>query len=135
MCCGRNCGPKGSRQLVDFLEDEVERLSLEDRVVVYPGGCQNHCDSGPTMVIYPGPVFYQEVDRQRIRRIALEHLANDKPVAEYFWVDTGQIRPDFRPTRIIPAPVQGPSQQTPRKEQPPTKSTRKKTYEVDDFKW
>ena len=50
VCCGKNCGPKGSPQLLDFLEEEVRRLSLQDRVRVYPGACQTHCESGPTVV-------------------------------------------------------------------------------------
>src|SRR5215216_1884701 len=93
ICCGPNCGPKGSRLLLDFLEDEVKRLALGDRVSVFPAGCQAHCETGPTMIVYPGPVYYQEVDRERLKRIAREHLAQDNPVNEYFWVGQPRFRP------------------------------------------
>ena len=134
MCCGPNCGPKGSRQLVDFLEAEVARLALEDRVSVYPGGCQNHCDSGPTMVVYPGPVFYQEVDRARIRRIAAEHLAGDRPVAEYFWVDTSGYKATRTEKVTFSFDSVAARKQVSTKEQQ-SKHSRKKTPDVDDFKW
>jgi len=133
ICCGINCGPKGSRQLLDFLEDEVRRLALEDQVRVFPGGCQNHCESGPTMVVYPGPTFYQEVDRTRIQRIAREHFANDRPVAEYFWQGPRvpgrpfkKPLPDFRPAG------RRDDGRKPEREQKPRP---RKTYDVDDFKW
>src|SRR4051794_11913422 len=133
MCCGINCGPKGSRQLVDFLEDEVKRLALEDRVRVFPGGCQNHCETGPTMVVYPGPTFYQEVDRPRLQRIAREHFGNDSPVTEYFWRGpAGPIRPFKKPLPgLSPAITPGDNRKSGRDQKPRPK----KTYDVDDFKW
>jgi (2Fe-2S) ferredoxin len=134
ICCGINCGPKGSRQLLDFLEEEVKRLALEDRVHVYPGGCQTHCESGPTMVVYPGPTFYQEVDRPRLQRIAREHFANDRPVADYFWQGPTARGKSFQgpSTGLRPAVTPGNNSSKPGREQKPRP---KKTYDVDDFKW
>ena len=85
ICCGVNCGPKGASDLVDFMEAEVANQGLEGDVSVSATGCQAHCDSGPTMVVYPGPVYYQEMDQKRVRRIIKDHLASDVPVTEYFW--------------------------------------------------
>jgi (2Fe-2S) ferredoxin len=85
VCCGPNCGPKDSRALLDLLVREVERAGLAGRVSVLPTGCQNHCESGPTMVVYPGPVFYQQVSRERLHRIVQEHFGEHRPVEEYFW--------------------------------------------------
>jgi (2Fe-2S) ferredoxin len=136
ICCGLNCGPKGSRQLVDFLEDEVRRLALEDRVHVYPGGCQNHCDSGPTMVVYPGPTFYQEVDRARLRRIAVEHFGNGVPVTDFFWHDPiGSPRDVKKPLIDQPAHLPVPVDFFKARQDKSPKPKPKKTYEVDDFKW
>jgi len=53
ICCGVNCGPKGASSLVDFMETEVENQGLDQDVSVSATGCQAHCDSGPTMVVYP----------------------------------------------------------------------------------
>ena len=84
ICCGVNCGPKGASDLVDFMEAEVATQDLGGDVSVSATGCQAHCDSGPTMVVYPGPVYYQEMDRNRVRRIIKEHLASDVPVRDVF---------------------------------------------------
>jgi (2Fe-2S) ferredoxin len=119
---------------VDFLEDELSRLALEERVTVYPGGCQNHCDSGPTMVVYPGPVFYQEVDRERILRIATEHLAADRPVAEYFWQDVSAYKP-MRPAKVAFNFESFPVPKETKQNEQPSKQPKKKTFDVDDFKW
>ena len=134
ICCGLNCGPKGSRDLVRFLEEEVRKLALEESVSIYPGGCQNHCESGPTIVVYPGPTYYQEVDRPRLQRIAREHLANDSPVVEYFWQGPLGLSRPFKkpPTGFRPPATPGYDSPKPRQEQ---KARPKKTYEVDDFKW
>ena len=85
ICCGVNCGPKGASALVDFMEAEVANQDLQSEVSVSATGCQAHCDSGPTMVVYPGPVYYQQMDQNRVRRIIKEHLTLDVPVKEFFW--------------------------------------------------
>lgn len=132
VCCGKNCGPKGAPQLVDFLEEEVRRLSLQDRVDVYPGACQTHCETGPTVVVFPGPVYYQHMDRHRLQRVAREHLQDGRPVEEYFWEDRflprpREIKPLAQPLPLATNPHKG---QTPGQKPKP-----KKVYEVDDFKW
>lgn len=134
ICTGPNCGPKGSARLVDALQEEIDSLGLQEKVSILAGGCQSHCETGPSLVVYPGPVFYQYVDKGRLRRIAREHLSNGAPVSDYLWVD-----PAKRPWRERPSPLKsGPaspptfgskSEEKSRKEKP------RKTYDVDDFKW
>jgi (2Fe-2S) ferredoxin len=133
ICCGPNCGPKGSGTLLDFLADEVERLGLSEEVTVLPTGCQSHCDSGPTMVVYPGPVYYQEVDAGRLRRIIDEHFVAGRPVQEYFWMGVKKkilTQHERRAAWVIrqaewPAQPDRPSPNKPKREKPA----------VDDFKW
>ncbi len=141
LCCGRNCGPKGSGELLDFLVDEVDRLGIEHQVTVLPTGCQSHCESGPTMVVYPGPVYYQAVDEGRLREIARAHLRDGKPVQEYFWTGT--------PLRIGPnkdaLPIKGFADSWVGKERLVNGNSsrgesiapkrKEKPEDVDDFKW
>ncbi len=107
-------------------------MHLEGQVAVAPAGCQTHCVAGPTMVVYPGPVFYQHIDRERIKRIIAEHFVNGEPVGEYFWVDPLQrqaYEDRSRPFRK-PGPLPAESKPEPRAPRP------KRSYEdVDDFKW
>lgn len=135
ICTGPNCGPKGSGRLIGLLEAELERLEIRDSVSVTGGGCQSHCETGPTMVVFPGPVFYERVDRARLERIAIEHLAGGEPVTEYFWdknrqphkiIPGREFSKGFDPSSLGRTSVEGSSKQ---------KSKPRKAYEVDDFKW
>ncbi|MEO6458441.1 MAG: (2Fe-2S) ferredoxin domain-containing protein [Chloroflexia bacterium] len=136
LCCGRNCGPKGSGELLDFLADEVTRLGIEHQVTVLPTGCQSHCESGPTMVVYPGPVYYQAMDEGRLREIAKAHLRDGMPVQEYFWTGT--------PLRIGPNKIGAHDSwvgkerllntNNPRGQTIPPRR-KEKPEDVDDFKW
>ena len=136
ICCGVNCGPKGASDLVDFMEGEVENQGLDDEVSVSATGCQAHCDSGPTMVIYPGPVYYQEMDQNRVRRIIKEHLTSDIPVKEYFWSGVRRrILADgsvIVPKRVLMPEESGSSAPTPNARQ---QKPRPRPPDVDDFKW
>ena len=137
ICCGPNCGPKGASALVDFLEAELARRGLDGQVSVAATGCQAHCESGPTMVVYPGPIYYQGMDRERLVRIAEEHLTLGVPVKDYFWSGVRRrILPDgtvITPKRVI-LPEDGntfpASEQVQRKQKP-----KKPPPDVDDFKW
>ena len=136
LCCGRNCGPKGSGELLDFLLAEVNRLDIDQQVTVLPTGCQSHCESGPTMVIYPGPIYYKAVDETRLREIAAKHLRDGMPVREYFWTGTplriGSNEKDTADSWVGKERLvdrnnpRGHGAMPQRKEKP---------REVDDFKW
>ncbi|MDQ3930708.1 MAG: (2Fe-2S) ferredoxin domain-containing protein [Chloroflexota bacterium] len=135
ICCGPNCGPKGSVQLLSVLEAEVERQGMSVRVSVLPTGCQSHCETGPTMVVYPGPIYYQEVDAARLARIVREHFGRGVPVKEYFW-----LGPHPKRLQVFDRAGYG---TVPRKENPDSISRaperkpkeRRSTPDVDDFKW
>ena len=134
ICVGPNCGPKGSPRLAGLLQGELAELGLDGDVSITMGGCQSHCETGPTMVVYPGPVFYERMDLERLRRIAREHFANDVPISEYFWDKT---RP---PKKIIPGnnglvTVDTNIAASKRDAEKPRKPKPRKVYEVDDFKW
>jgi (2Fe-2S) ferredoxin len=136
LCCGPNCGPKGSGALLDFLSAQVESRGLEGKVTVAATGCQAHCESGPTMVVFPGPTYYQQIDRERLTRIVVEHFIADRPVADYFW--TG-VRKRIIPGSKIPAKtLPMPAQQGNRDQQRPVdrhERVQRPPREVDDFKW
>lgn len=137
ICCGVNCGPKGASSLVDFLEAELLKRGLDEIVSVAATGCQAHCDSGPTMVVYPGPIYYQAIDRARLIKITEQHLTLGEPVKEFFWTGVRRrILPDgsvIFPRNVI-APERDVSslfQSDPR----PKPKPKKPAPDVDDFKW
>jgi (2Fe-2S) ferredoxin len=135
ICFGPNCSPKGSDALLATLEAELASRGLQDNVSVLPTGCQAHCESGPTMVIYPGPTYYQQVDAARLKRIVREHFAGGVPVADYFWTGTRRrTLPDGRKVLVgKPVPESASRMPTPIRERSPR--PRRPEQDVDDFKW
>ncbi|HVG00698.1 MAG TPA: (2Fe-2S) ferredoxin domain-containing protein [Chloroflexia bacterium] len=135
ICCGPNCGPKGSARLLTLLEEEVAGQGMSERVAVLPTGCQSHCETGPTMVVYPGPVYYQEIDPGRLARIVREHFGRGVPVKDYFWtgpypkrlnvLDRSAYKAENAASEQRPAPRDAASK---------TKAPRSRP-DVDDFKW
>ncbi len=136
ICCGPNCGPKGSPALLDELQGLVAANGLEGQVGVLPTGCQSHCESGPTMVVYPGPVYYQGIDAGRLKRILREHFQGDRPVGEYFWTGTRRkILPSDKMSRQ-PQRNTPPSPERVRGLAPGKPVPKARVVEdVDDFKW
>ncbi len=85
LCFGPNCTPRGSRSLLPVLEAAVARAGLCDRVDITAVSCRARCDYGPSMNVYPGPVFYNELTPEAIEEIVREHLAGGRPVARWFF--------------------------------------------------
>ena len=76
LCFGPNCTERGSRALMPILERAVREAGLSDRVEVLATTCRNRCDYGPSLNVYPGPVFYNLVDQSAISEIVTRHLGN-----------------------------------------------------------
>src|SRR4051812_18297302 len=141
LCCGPNCTLRRSPPLVDLLEREVARAGLNDRVEVLPGGCMKHCQTGPSMIVWPGPIYYQRVTAERLRLIVTQHFGQDRPVREYFWDEAEeQARERRRPLHPEtatpnPPPPSGRAAPPPKKRPTHRPSWRTSEGEADDFKW
>src|SRR5689334_12307670 len=85
ICCGPNCTLRRSPGLIDTMQREVDQAGLASEVEVMPGGCMKHCDEGPSLAIWPGPVYYEHIDAGRLRRIVREHLAEGRPIPQWFY--------------------------------------------------
>jgi NADP-reducing hydrogenase subunit HndC len=76
LCFGPNCTERGSRALMPILERAVREAGLSDRVEVLATTCRDRCDYGPSMNVYPGPVFYNLLDGTAISEIVRSHLGH-----------------------------------------------------------
>jgi (2Fe-2S) ferredoxin len=74
LCFGPNCTERGSKALLPVLEQAIEDAGLSGQVEILATTCRNRCDYGPSLNVYPGPVFYNEVDANAIREIVERHL-------------------------------------------------------------
>lgn len=74
LCFGPNCTERGSKALLPVLEQAVSDAGLADRIEILATTCRNRCDYGPSLNVYPGPVFYNQVNEGAIREIVEDHL-------------------------------------------------------------
>lgn len=74
LCFGPNCTERGSRALLPVLEQAVRAAGLGGHVEVLATTCRDRCDYGPSLNVYPGPVFYNQIDENAIRDIVEFHL-------------------------------------------------------------
>ena len=104
LCFGPNCSPRGSRALLPVLEAAVARAGLRDRVEIVATTCRDRCDYGPSMNVYPGPTFYNELTPEAIEEIVREHFGAGRPVPRWFFrpKPIRPARPALRPRRFSP---------------------------------
>ena len=98
LCFGPNCSERGSRALLPVLERAVREAGLEDRVEVLATTCRNRCDYGPSMNVYPGPVFYNLIDEDAVVKIVREHLAGGRNAER--WLFRPKIEVDRARRRV-----------------------------------
>ena len=85
LCFGPNCTGRGSPALLPVLEQAVAEAGLAERVEILATTCRNRCDYGPSLNVYPGPVFYNEVDAEAIREIVERHLSRGEIVDRWLF--------------------------------------------------
>lgn len=81
LCLGPNCSRRGSHALLPVLEAAIVQAGLSGSVEVIATTCRDRCDYGPSVNVYPGPVFYNLVDDVALNEIVSCHLA-DGAIAE-----------------------------------------------------
>jgi (2Fe-2S) ferredoxin len=116
------------------LQREVDQAGLAGEVEVMPGGCMKHCERGPSLAIWPGPIYYEEINIARLRRIVREHMRGGRPIREWFYHEPAPRHPRHIPVHlpyVPPAAQHGPAQGKQHNAHPPRRPVR----DVDDFKW
>jgi NADH-quinone oxidoreductase subunit F len=74
LCFGPNCSGRGSRQLLPVLQLALLEAGLSEQVEILATTCRNRCDYGPSLNVYPGPVFYNELTEEAVLDIVERHL-------------------------------------------------------------
>ena len=70
------CNKKGSVNLLQYLQDEINDRSLD--AVVSITSCLNVCDKGPIVVVYPNAWWFSEVNEEKIDEI-IEAMETGQP--------------------------------------------------------
>lgn len=74
------CAARGGREVYEALRAEVARAGLNREVWVTRTGCMVHCQTGPTVVVYPDDLWYGGVSPADAAELVREHLIGGRPV-------------------------------------------------------
>ena len=74
------CNPDGSERLQKLFKDRVRDLGLKATVRANRSGCLDQCEHGPTVVVYPGAVWYGGVRPEDVDEILARHIQGGQPV-------------------------------------------------------
>jgi (2Fe-2S) ferredoxin len=87
-----SCAGRGSIRLRNYMKARAKELGLED-VRINSAGCLDRCELGPTMVVYPGGVWYRYRTLEDVEDILQRHLIGGTPVERLL------LRPEDGPSR------------------------------------
>jgi len=76
--CGR---ASGSLQIIDAVNQELEKKGLKDRVEVKITGCHGFCQLEPNLVVYPEEIFYKNLKPQDVPQIVEKSILGDEIVS------------------------------------------------------
>lgn len=93
LCAGPHCSSRGCAALLRQLEAALWERGLDDAVELRAGACQDHCDHGPNLLVWPGPVRYAHLDAAAIKRVVDWLGAGGEPVAELLATPEMRRRP------------------------------------------
>lgn len=96
---GKCASSQQAQEIFDALREMIHNAGLDQydapiRVKCMLSGCLDICKNGPVMVIHPGAVYYQQVDRSALQRIFNQHLLQGEIVEEkvYLRENTGHFQ-------------------------------------------
>ena len=73
------CTQRGSEAVFEALKKGARSAGLED-VRINRAGCLDHCESGPTVVVYPEAVWYHVPTVEDAQEILESHIVKGKVV-------------------------------------------------------
>nr|WP_286908731.1 NADH-quinone oxidoreductase subunit NuoF [Clostridium sp. UBA1652] len=87
VCGGTGCKSSGSDEIINALNENIEKLGLKDSVKVIATGCFGFCARGPIMHIQPDNIFYTQVTEKDVQEIVFSHLLEGNIVQRLLYED------------------------------------------------
>jgi (2Fe-2S) ferredoxin len=69
-----SCKHRGSEQLFKALKEGAAKAGLKDDVRINRSGCLEHCEYGPSVVVYPQGVWYHVPTIEDAQEILHSHV-------------------------------------------------------------
>jgi (2Fe-2S) ferredoxin len=74
------CKHRGSEEVFKTLKEGAAKAKLEGDVRINRAGCMEHCEYGPSVVIYPEAVWYHVPSVEDAEEILRQHVIGGKVV-------------------------------------------------------
>ncbi len=87
ICAGTGCRASDSESAINAFKEEIKFLGLQNKVGVKVTGCHGFCEKGPIVVIHPGDIFYQNVEKEDVLEIVSETIIGGKILDRLLYVD------------------------------------------------
>ncbi len=87
VCGGTGCKASESATIVEKLNKELSKMSLQDEVQVVTTGCFGFCEKGPIVKILPDNTFYTSVTPDDVEEIIEEHIVKGRKVERLLYKD------------------------------------------------
>lgn len=88
LCCGgTGCLSSRSADIVNNLNECLQKHNLTDKVKVTKTGCFGFCEKGPIVKILPDNTFYVEVKPEDAEEIVTSHIINGEKVSRLLYED------------------------------------------------
>ncbi len=87
ICAGTGCRASESESVINAFKEEIKFLGLQNKVGVKVTGCHGFCEKGPIVVIHPGDIFYQNVEKEDVLEIVYETIIGGKILDRLLYVD------------------------------------------------
>ena len=90
ICGGSECTASESQKIIDRMNKELTKASLDKEVKVIETDCFGLCDEGPNIIVYPQGSFYSKVTVGDVSEIVQEHLLNGRIVKRLLYKEAPQ---------------------------------------------
>lgn len=74
------CKHRGADEIFKVLKAGATKAGLKDDVRINRAGCMEHCEYGPTVVVYPDAVWYHVPTVEDAEEILQEHVIGGRVV-------------------------------------------------------
>ena len=74
------CDPAGRSELQKAFKTQLAQSGIQASVRANKAGCLDHCEHGPTVVVYPEGVWYGKVAIGDVAEIIESHIVGNRPV-------------------------------------------------------
>lgn len=83
ICAGKDCARSGAKHIIRAVQAALAEAGLDESVAIHLTKCQDHCDDGPAMTLFPGAYPYVELTPEAARQVIREHLGEGRPLLRH----------------------------------------------------